>query len=143
MTADEIRILTGKSSLTLDELGMTLPGTARLMAEVGPRIGGSWHAAQAGNWDLTRYLFRSGLKVLRTVPIVRPKYQESITAFIDADCRPVLAAIEAGDLEAFNSAFDAMVEAANRYHVEFDKAFIVWRIPPDPPPDLVLEPGGP
>lgn len=142
MTADDITISTGKSSLTLDELGRTLPGTARLMAEVGPRIGGSWHAAQAGNWDLTRYLFRSGLKVLRTVPIVRPKYAASMATFIDEDCRPVLAAIEEGDLEAFNAAFDAMVEAANRYHVEFDKAFIVWRIPTDPPPDLVLEPRG-
>ena len=50
------------------------------------------------------------------------------------------AVIEAEDWDRFEAVFAEVVRATNRYHVEFEKGFLVWKVPEDPPHDLDLTP---
>ena len=48
--------------------------------------------------------------------------------------------VEAEDWHRFEDAFDDVVAATNRYHEEFEKGFLVWKVPETPPADLDLRP---
>ena len=48
--------------------------------------------------------------------------------------------IEDQDWDAFEDAFEAMVESANAYHDVYDKSYLRWKIPASPPPDLDMTP---
>ena len=137
---EPILVDNGARSLTLDQLGRTQPGMGRLMPEVGARVWKLWYAAEAANWDLARYELEEAVAVLELSAFVRPKYEESMTAFLRDDLRPVQIAIDARDWEGFRRAYDRMVARANAYHVQFNKGFIRWRRPDMPPPDLDLTP---
>jgi hypothetical protein len=71
---------------------------------------------------------------------VRPKYEENMTKFIAEDVEQVKQAIEAKDWDKFETAFHAMVDQANAYHELYDKEFLRWKIPDEPPPDLDMTP---
>jgi hypothetical protein len=131
----------GKTELTIDDLARQQPGMDRLMAELGPRVHRLAHAGWARNWPLATYFYKSVVKQLRLCADSRPKYDPQMTAYIDDDCAPVLAAIKAGDGAAFDAAYDRLVARANDYHVEFGKPFLVWRTPTEPPNDLDLRAG--
>jgi len=126
----------GKRDLTLDQLAATQPGLDRLMAELGPRMHRLYFAGRAGNWRLADYFFRSVVKQLSLCAFSRPKYEESINTYITHDCEPVRAAIKAGDIEAFEATYSAMVTRANAYHDEFAKPYLHWVCPTSPPEDL-------
>jgi hypothetical protein len=137
---EQILVNNGARSLTLDQLGRTQPGMGRLMPEVGARAWKLWYAAEAGNWDLARYELEEAVALLELSAFVRPKYEESMAAFLRDDLAPVQAAIEASDWDRFRRAYERMVGRANAYHVQFNKGFIRWRRPDTPPPDLDLTP---
>lgn len=137
---DAILVDNGKAKLTLDELGLTQPGMARLMAEIAPRMHKAYHAGKAGNWPLARYFLSEASKIFEIAGVVRPKYDESLTTFLAEDLGPVRKAVEARDASAFEEAFHAMVDRANAYHEQYDKPFIRWKIPEAPPADLDLTP---
>lgn len=140
MESDDIFVDNGARRLTLDELGRTQPGMGRLMPDVGARTWKLWYAAQAGNWPLARYELDEAVSLMELGAFVRPKYTNSMAKFLADDLGPVRAAVDAADWDAFEPAFVAMVEAANRYHGVFNKGFIRWRLPDHPPPDLDLAP---
>src|SRR5450756_2916969 len=100
-----------------------------------------YHAGRAGNWPLAEYFYKSVLKQLRLCVQSRPKYDPEMTAYVEDDCAPVKAAIEAGDAATFTTAYATMVERANHYHVVFGKPFIGWKTPTAPPDDLDLTAG--
>ena len=52
---DEILVDNGKRTMTLDELGMTQPGLARIMPEISVRIWKLYYAGKARNWPLARF----------------------------------------------------------------------------------------
>lgn len=135
------RVTNGKRELTLDELAQWQPGMDRLMAEVGPRVHRMYHAGRAGNWRLAGYFYASAVKQLRLCAASRPKYAPQLTAFLEQDCVPVRAAIQATDGDAFQRACALLVERADHYHAEASKPFIGWRIDPAPPADLDLRAG--
>ena len=142
MSADHVHLVNnGKRDLTLDELAKMQPGMDRLMAEVGPRVHRMYYAALAGNWPLAAYFCKSVVKQLQLSVQSRPKYDPEMTTYLRDDYAPVSAAIKAQDLEAFETAYAAMVERANDLHVVFGKPFIVWRTPDAPPDDLYLTAG--
>ncbi len=116
---------TGKSSFGLDELGHIQPGLARIMPEIGARIWKCYYA---------------GINLMEMGAFVRPKYEENMTKFIAEDVEQVKQAIEAKDWDKFETAFHAMVEQANAYHELYDKEFLRWKIPDQPPPDLDMTP---
>jgi hypothetical protein len=135
---EQLRIDTGKSALTLAELGGTLPGMARLMAEISPRMGTCYHAAKAGNWPLARYMLLAAVDIMQTAMVLRPKYRDDMTEFIAAHCGAVLDAINARDATAFGTAFDRLVDAANASHEAYDHPYIRWRVPAAAPEHLDL-----
>lgn len=140
MADDEILVDNGARKLTLDELARNQPGMGRLMPEVGARVWKLWYAAEAGNWPLARYELREAVKLLELGAFVRPKYRNTMAAFLADDFEPLDRAVDDRDWAAFQAAFGPMVESANRYHGVYNKAFIRWRLPDAPPPDLDLAP---
>ena len=142
MTADHTHVVNnGKRDLTLDELALMQPGMDRLMAEVGPRMHRLYYAGKAGNWRLAEYFYRSIVKQLRLCATSRPKYAPEMAAYLEDDCPPMRDAIKSGDPEAFESAYQRMVDRGNHYHDRFGKPFIKWVTPPTPPDDLDLTAG--
>jgi hypothetical protein len=131
----------GKRELTIDQLAAMQPGMDRLMAELGPRMHRLYYAGRAGNWRLAQYFYRSVIKQLALCAEARPKYEESISLYLGEDCAPVQDAIKAGDGDAFEAAYQHMVERANHYHGVFGKPFLVWKTPDSPPEDLDLTAG--
>jgi len=126
----------GKRDLTIDQLAQMQPGMDRLMAEVGTRTHRLYFAAQARNWRLAEYFYRSIVKQLRLCATSRPKYDEEMTAYLEKDCLPVRDAIKAGDQAAFESAYRHMVDRANELHGVFGKPWIRWVTPTTAPEEF-------
>ncbi len=131
---------TGKSQMSLDDLAMTQPGMARIMPEVGVRIWKCYYAGKARNQPLARFQLKEAVNLMEIGAFVRPKYEENMGKFVAEEVEAVKKAIEAADWEAFEDAFHAMVEQANSYHALYDKAWLRWKIPEFPPPDLDMTP---
>lgn len=115
------------------DLAQLLPGTGEIMASVGRCFGESWHAAQAGNYDLAAYFVRRTRSLLRKLLAVRPKYTDQVTEFDREHLEAVYQALMAKDLSAFTAAYDRAVDRANFYHVDTGHPYIVWRAPDEPP----------
>lgn len=131
---------TGKSELTLDELGAVQPGMGQLMPLVGTRIWKCFYAGKARNKPLARFQLKEAVNLMEMGALLRPKYEENIGLFVAAEVEAVKKAIEAEDWDAFEPAFHAMVDAANAYHGLYDKPWLRWKIPETPPPDLDMTP---
>lgn len=131
---------TKHGTLTLDDLAAIQPGMARLMDEFGRRYWVLYYAARAGNWALARHELGEMTKLERVMATTRPKYTEALEAFDRACMEPLRAAVAAQDWGAFEAAYEAGIEASDRYHDDFAKAFIRYRRPVRPPDWLVLEP---
>ena len=131
---------TGKGAFTLDELGPVLPGMAEIMPLVGHRIWKCYYAGRAGNRPLARFQLGEAVNLLEKGAFLRPKYADDVAAFVEGELAAVQKAIDAEDWTAFEAAFDAMVAAANAYHELYDKGFLRWKLPAEPPPDLDLTP---
>lgn len=131
---------TGKSQLTLDELGHTQPGMAEIMPLVGTRIWKCYYAGMARNQPLARFQLKEAVNLMEKGAFVRPKYQENMDKFIAEEVEQVKKAIETQDWERFEAAFEEMVSAANAYHAVYDKPWLRWKIPEMPPPDLDMTP---
>jgi hypothetical protein len=126
--------------LTGEDLAAMQPGLARLMPDIGSRVWKLYYAAQAKNWPLAKFQLKEAKKLMELGALTRPKYEENLGKFIEEQVKPMMAAIEAEDLETFNQEFEKSVEQANAYHELYDKPFLRWKVPSQPPPDLDLTP---
>lgn len=140
MDADEIVVDNGKRSMTLTELARSQPGMDRLMAEIAERARRLYWAGTLGNWPAAGYFGRTLGKQLRAAAFSRPKYAAAMEEFLDADYAPLRDAVAARDPVAFAAAWAHLVERVNHWHAEYGKAFLVYRTPDTPPPDLDLSP---
>jgi hypothetical protein len=131
---------TGKSNLSLDELGAVQPGMARVMPEVGQRMWKCYYAGQAHNRELARFQLKEAVNLMEMGVLLRPKYTDNMYKFIEEEVAVVAKSIDSEDWDGFDAAFKAMVDAANSYHELYDKAFLRWKIPDSPPPDLDMTP---
>lgn len=127
--------------LTPEQIAAGLPGTADLMVQVGSSWWRCAYAARGGNWLLAAFYARRVRSLQRRLAIIRPKYRERLAAFEAALLTPVFAAIESNDREAFEHAFAAATDDANRQHVETGYPYIRWILPDEAPKDLDLGPG--
>lgn len=132
----------GKAEFSLDELAAIQPGMARLMVEVSDRMWKCYHAGRARNRALARYELSEAIKIMKTSVVVRPKYAESMRRFLDGEIATLRQVIESEEWGRFEAVCEEVVGATNRYHEEFDKGFIVWQLPTEPPGDLDLSPRG-
>lgn len=128
------------AKLSLEALAAMQPGLARLMPEVGTRTWKTWYAAQARNWPLARFQLKEARKLLELCGTNRPKYEKDLRAYVERDVKLMMEALEAEDFERFDREFRRAIEHANRYHADYGKGFLVWKLPDHPPPDLDLEP---
>jgi hypothetical protein len=117
-----------------------MPGLARLMPEIGARYWRAYYAARAANWSLAAWQLVEMRKLLRLCEITRPKYTHDIEEWIGDDLDPLMAAVDDGDLVRFERHYHEAVDAANEFHRRWNKAWIVWKLPESPPPDLDLAP---
>ena len=141
MSTDHEHVIdTGKGSFPLDHLGPLLPGMAEIMPLVGARIWKCWYAGRAHNKPLAAFQLKEAVGLMQKGAFLRPKYDENIEKFVAGECAAVKKAIDAEDWEGFETAFHAMVDAANAYHEVYDKPYLRWRIPDMPPPDLDMTP---
>ena len=128
-------------AIALSDLGHLLPGMAEVMPLVGERIWKCFYAGRAHNKALAKFQLSEAVNLMEKGAILRPKYGEDMESFIGDKVAAVRACIESEDWAGFEPAFAAMVESANGYHEKYDKAFLRWRIPDQPPPDLDLSAG--
>ena len=126
--------------LDLETLTALQPGLARFMPEIGARFWKAYHAARARNWPLATWQLKEGRKILRACCVTRPKYTADIDAFVEEELDPLMAALAAEDLDGFLQRFQDSVDSANDYHRRWNKPWIVWKVPEDPPADLDLRP---
>jgi hypothetical protein len=125
-------------SFELSDLGHLLPGMAEIMPLVGERIWKCYYAGKAQNKVLARFQLSEAVNLMEKGAILRPKYAEKMEEFISESVAAVRKAIESEDWDGFGAAFAAMVEQANANHEFYDKSFLRWRVPDQPPPDLDL-----
>jgi hypothetical protein len=126
--------------LSGEQLAAMQPGLARLMPEVGNRVWKLYYAAQARNWPLAKFQLKEARKLLELCALTRPKYEKSIGQYVEKQMAPMMAAIDAEDLEKFDREFAIAVDEANAYHEAYGKPFLRWKVPSQPPPDLDLTP---
>ena len=131
---------TGKGTFSLDELGPLMPGMAEIMPLVGARIWKCYYAGKAQNRALARFQLKEAVNLMEKGAFLRPKYTDNMDKFITEEVAAVQKAIESEDWDTFETAFHAMVDAANAYHELYDKEFLRWKIPDEPPPDLDMTP---
>jgi hypothetical protein len=125
-------------SFELSDLGHLLPGMAEIMPLVGERIWKCYYAGRAHNRTLARFQLSEAVNLMEKGAILRPKYVDNMEKFIAENVAAVSKCIEAEDWNGFETAFAEMVEQANANHEFYDKSFLRWKIPDQPPPDLDL-----
>jgi hypothetical protein len=131
---------TGKGSFELSHLGLVLPGMAEIMPLIGARIWKCWYAGKARNKPLAAFQLKEAVGLMEKGAFLRPKYNDNMDKFIAGEVAAVKRAIDTEDWDAFEAAFTAMVDAANAYHEVYDKAYLRWKVPEMPPPDLDFTP---
>ena len=127
--------------LSPEHIAAGLPGTADLMVLVGNSWWRCAYAARGGNWPLAAFYARRVRSLQRRLAVIRPKYAERLATYESAMLAPVFAAIERQDRGAFDRAFAAATDDANRQHVETGYGYIRWTLPDEPPKDMDLGPG--
>lgn len=141
MSEDHEHVIdTGKGSFALGDLGPLMPGMAEIMPLVGSRIWKCYYAGKAGNVPLARFQLKEAVNLMQKGAFLRPKYTDNMEKFIATEVAAVQKAIEDEDWDAFEAAFVEMVAQANAYHDLYDKPYLRWKIPEEPPPDLDLAP---
>jgi hypothetical protein len=125
-------------SFPLSDLGHLLPGMAEIMPQVGERIWKCYYAGRARNRALSRFQLSEAVNLMEKGSILRPKYSENMDKFISGPAANLKKIIESEEWDAFEDAFKVMVEEANGYHELYEKSFLRWKVPDQPPPDLDL-----
>ncbi len=132
----EIKIKGG--SFELSDLGHLLPGMAEIMPLVGARIWKCYYAGKAHNKALAAFQLHEAVSLMEKGAILRPKYNEDMETFIAGVVEDVKKSIDTEDWDAFEAAFAPMIDQANAYHEKYDKGFLRWQMPDQPPLDLDL-----
>ena len=134
----EIKIKGG--SFDLSDLGHLMPGMAEVMPLVGGRIWKCYYAGKARNRPLAAFQLSEAVNLMEKGAILRPKYAEDMDKFVTGIVATIRKCIEAEDWAGFDAAFTSMIEEANAYHEKYDKGFLRWKVPDQPPPDLDFTP---
>lgn len=130
----------GKNSMTIEDMAAIQPGLARIMPEIGARTWKLYYAAKALNWPMAKFQYKEIIGLFEMGAFMRPKHEAAITQYLAENWKPLEAPIAAKDFAAFETAYNAAIEAANAYHELKEKPYIYWKTPDVPPPDLDLRP---
>jgi len=128
-------------TLRVDDLADLAPGMADLMDTFARRYWTLYYAARGQNWDLARYEWREGRKLLEASLKTRPKYADDVREFLAGPYARLGAALDAADWPSLDAAYRAAITESDRYHEKWAKPFIRFRLPARPPEGLDLGPG--
>ena len=134
------KVDTGKSVLSLEELGHIQPGMAEIMPLIGVRIWKCFYAGKAHNKELAKFQLKEAVNLMEKGVLLRPKYTDNMYKFIEEECGVLGKLIDSEDWDGFETAFQAMVDAANAYHEVYDKGFLRWQVPAEAPGDMDFTP---
>ena len=138
MADDDYEIKIKGGSIALSDLGELLPGMAEIMPLVGGRIWKCYYAGKAKNRTLAAFQLKEAVNLMEKGAVLRPKYAEDMDEFIGGIVAKLKNAIDTEDWDTFESEFHTMIDQANAYHEQYDKSFLRWKLPDEPPPDLDL-----
>jgi hypothetical protein len=136
MPDDDYEIKIKGGSISLSDLGELLPGMAEIMPLVGGRIWKCYYAGKAKNRTLAAFQLKEAVNLMEKGAVLRPKYAEDMDEFIGGTVAKLKNAIDTEDWDTFESEFHVMIDQANAYHEQYDKSFLRWVLPAEPPPDL-------
>ncbi len=137
---EKIVVKTKHGELTLEQLAEVQPGLARLMKEIGDRFHVLYYAAKGGNWKLAEHEQKVTISILKTGSILRPKYNEDITSFIQSHLHPLAESIKAKDWKRFEHSYKNAVDETNKLHEKYGYGFIHYKLSKKPPDYYDLSP---
>jgi len=103
--------------LSQQVLSSITPGLSTFMLETAKRMGRSWFAGQANNWDEAAFEVREARGVLQAgAARSNASRQQVIGAFNDAVMTPLATAAQSGDQAQYQQAYRAAIQACNACH---------------------------
>jgi len=116
----------------IDDIKGALPKFAIPMREVGDRFDDMNFAVQGGNWGLAAYMSKYMNNALNPTKVTKPDEYEVWSSFYTGAFDPVNKAIAAKDMDAFNKAYTASIDACNACHNSLGYTFIKVVMPTQP-----------
>ena len=110
------------------------------MLEYSFRFGTMYHAAKGGNWGLADYQLKEMREIQEVGETTKPPRKPPLTAFESGYLDPIGKAIEAKDLNKFETAFNAGLQGCNACHAAQGFAFIKYELPNASPSPLSNKP---
>jgi hypothetical protein len=130
----------GRRVFTIEELSNLAPGLGTIMPDIGTRTWKLYYAAKAGNWTLANFQVNEIRGLMMRGAFTRPNYEDDLKSYIDETWTKVKDAVAKKDFAEFDTVFHAAIAMANEYHDGSNHAYIQWKLPDYPPPDLDLTP---
>lgn len=128
-------------TITLDQLGKTLPGMGTIMIEVGNRFTAANYAYKAGNWDVVGYQLKELGEIMEVGEITRPKRKKAIKKFLSGSAYKKLnAAVKNKNAAEFQAALNETITACNKCHTSGGVPFIQYNVPTSYSSNLKLAP---
>ncbi len=113
----------------IQNLESQLGGFDQTMIQTNYRYNELYWAGQDENWGYAEYQLDEMLENLEKGFIRRPERQASSVQFVDQAAPRLLQAIQSGDKNAFDAAFERFASSCNTCHGMEDVAFIQVVIP--------------
>ena len=108
----------------ITEVKSALPKFAIPMREVGDRFQNMYFAAKGGNWALAAYMSKYMNGAMSPARVTKPDEYKTWKAFYENTFAPVNKAIQAKDMKAFDTAYNAMIANCNGCHAGMGYGFI-------------------
>jgi mono/diheme cytochrome c family protein len=103
--------------LSQETLSSITPGLSSYMLEAAKRMGPSWFAAEANNWDEAAFEVREAHSVLQAgAARSNPARAQAITAFNDGFMTPLATAAQSGDAAQYQQAYRTAIQVCNACH---------------------------
>lgn len=108
----------------IDELRSALPKFAIPMREVGDRFQNMYFAAKGGNWALAAYMSKYMNGSMNPASVTKPAEYKVWKGFYEETFAPVNKAIQAKDMKAFETTYNAVISNCNSCHEGMGYGFI-------------------
>jgi len=108
----------------INEVKSVLPKFAIPMREVGDRFQNMHFAAKGGNWALAAYMSKYMNGEMSPASITKPDEYKAWKAFYESTFAPVNNAIQAKNIDVFETAYNGMIENCNGCHAGMGYGFI-------------------
>jgi hypothetical protein len=108
----------------IDQVKSVIPKFAIPMREVGDRFQNMYFAAKGGNWALAAYMSKYMNGAMNPASLTKPDEYKTWKSFYETTFAPVTKAIAAKDFKAFESAYNASINACNGCHAGMGYSFV-------------------